>query len=721
MKFFAFIFFVISSIHQVLGQANLPTSYSFDSIALPNGWASKGTSFYTLSGHTPPTLKFDDTTDELIIQFEESPDSLFFYIAGNQFQGGEFKVEESLNGKDWSILKSYINLASSYNFEAFKLNQSSRYVRFKYVLKSIGNVGLDDVSITLAQQSNEQEIRIWKGNQVLKNGDELFCHNSSMNKDTIIFSIENIGLKTLHIDSVKIENDNHHSYSILSFNDSVCPSQTNEIKVVFKPKITGNHYVDLLIYSNDSDEKATKIRLKGIAGKLAAEPNKINNALLFSDVTTYKFKCGFQSNEEVDGYLVLLSTKNESVTITDGKDYQIGDTVGKAKVVGIITTNQFSYSKLIANSNYFVSVIPFFGANDFVNYANNNQYYSFQTPKTMQPSDFYQSVNENNSSLFISQLSAISNLNKLTFDYNLYDEILLTPFESRDTIGGKSVITCVYSGENKIFDKPFSWTQTGFSREHTFCHSWMPTYPCNDPEKPEYQDLHHLFPTQLNQVNSLRSNYPLGEVVVELESYKACKFGYDVNGNLVLEPRNQHKGDAARAMMYMSLVYNSSSNDWSFPNYISNNVPFGQSQDILKKWHFQDLPDNYEIARNDFIESIQGNRNPFIDNPDFACHIDFSNMNYLKDCSDLSVYENEFKFQIYPNPVKDKLTIFSESLIQNVKVLNLNGQVIDFFDNLNSISTQLDLSELQRGFYYLKVEFENGSEGMMKVNFVGDF
>ena len=720
MKYLTILLFFYTYL-QIVSQANLPTSFSFDTIALPNGWSTKGTSFYTLSGNTPPTLKFDDTNDELIIQFEESPDSLFFYIAGNQFQGGEFKVEESQNGKDWSTLKLYTNLVTSYNFEAFKLNQSARYVRFKYVLKSTGNVGLDDVSISLGKQSNEQEIRIWKGYQVLKNDDELFFQNKSMYKDTLLFSIENIGLKTLHIDSVKIESDNHQTYSILPFNDSVYVSQTNEIKVEFEPKITGNHYVDLWIYSNDSDEKETKIRLKGIAGDLASEPNNINTVLLFSNVTTYKFDCSFQSNEEVDGYLVLLSTKNEPVTITDGKDYEIGDTVGKAKVVGIITTNQFSYSKLIANSNYFVSVVPYYGANDFINYAQNNQFYTFQTPKTMQPTDFYQSVNKNDSSLFISQLSSVSNLNKQTFDYNLYDEILLTSFESRDTIGGKSVITCVYSGENKVFDKPFSWTQTGFSREHTFCHSWMPTYPCNDPEKPEYQDLHHLFPTQLNQVNSLRSNYPLGEVVTELESYKACKFGYDVNGNLVFEPRNQHKGDAARAMMYMSLVYNSLSNDWSFPKYISNNVPFGQSQDILKKWHFQDLPDNYEIARNDFIENIQGNRNPFIDNPDFACHIDFSNMTYLKDCNDLSVYKNELKFKIYPNPVKDKLTIVSENHIQSVKVLNLNGQVIDFFDNLNLISTQLDLSELQRGFYYLKLEFENGSEEMMKVNFVGNF
>ena len=242
---------------------------------------------------------------------------------------------------NWSILELYTNLASSYNFETLQLNQFSRYVRFKYALKNTGNVGLDDITITLGQQSNEQEIRIWNGNQVLKNGDELFYHNKAMHKDTIFFSIENIGLDTLYIDSVKIENDNHQSYTILPFNDSVYAVQTNEIKIEFEPKTTGNHYVDLWFYSNDSDEKETKIRLKGIAGDLASQPNKINNVLLFSNVTTYKFDCAFQSNEEVDGYLVLLSTKNESVTITDGKFIKSEILLARQKLLVLSKRNNF--------------------------------------------------------------------------------------------------------------------------------------------------------------------------------------------------------------------------------------------------------------------------------------------------------------------------------------------------------------------------------------------
>ena len=35
----------------------------------------------------------------------------------------------------------------------------------------------------------------------------------------------------------------------------------------------------------------------------------------------------------------------------------------------------------------------------------------------------------------------------------------------------------------------------------------------------------------------------------------------------------------------------------------------------LIKWHIQDPPDEKELARNDLVESEQGNRNPFIDLP----------------------------------------------------------------------------------------------------------
>jgi hypothetical protein len=41
------------------------------------------------------------------------------------------------------------------------------------------------------------------------------------------------------------------------------------------------------------------------------------------------------------------------------------------------------------------------------------------------------------------------------------------------------------------------------------------------------------------------------------------------------------------------------------------------------------MPDAYDMARNDFLDSLQQNRNPFVDHPEWACQINFINMSYI--------------------------------------------------------------------------------------------
>jgi endonuclease I len=43
----------------------------------------------------------------------------------------------------------------------------------------------------------------------------------------------------------------------------------------------------------------------------------------------------------------------------------------------------------------------------------------------------------------------------------------------------------------------------------------------------------------------------------------------------------------------------------------------GLLSDLLA-WHLADPPDAEELARNDVIQSFQGNRNPFVDHPQWA-------------------------------------------------------------------------------------------------------
>ena len=68
--------------------------------------------------------------------------------------------------------------------------------------------------------------------------------------------------------------------------------------------------------------------------------------------------------------------------------------------------------------------------------------------------------------------------------------------------------------------------------------------------------------------------------------------------------RKEIRGNASRAYLYMSFQYK---------------IPLNENlENSLRMWHFEDPPDEWEEKRNDLIEVIQGNRNPFIDQPELV-------------------------------------------------------------------------------------------------------
>jgi len=239
---------------------------------------------------------------------------------------------------------------------------------------------------------------------------------------------------------------------------------------------------------------------------------------------------------------------------------------------------------------------------------------------------YYDLISPSNST-FITDIENRIRTPYVKYGYDQYASTILANFESRDTTGGKKVITCVYSGENFVYTPPFAWGT--YSREHTWCHSWMPTY--NSESGPEYSDQHHLFPTNQNNANGQRSNHPLGNVVTAAYQYLEGKLGTDSKGGIVYEPRKSHKGDAARALLYMSLRYDGVNGTWNF-NWLNNRLASSgeTSQDLatLLEWSKQDPPDMWEIKRNNYIESIQKNRNPFVDHPEYVNYIDFNTLTY---------------------------------------------------------------------------------------------
>lgn len=168
------------------------------------------------------------------------------------------------------------------------------------------------------------------------------------------------------------------------------------------------------------------------------------------------------------------------------------------------------------------------------------------------------------------------------------------------------------------------------------------TWPQSDFDErvPMVGDLHHLFAVD-STANNRRSNLHFGvvdalapgdsswvwpeECPCADSDPKACcsVLGDSVSAEVsrVFEPRNDAKGDIARALMYFAVRYadrdiNSSRPAGTGPAP-ANRIPSFE-EEVLRVWHVQDPVSERERIRQDRVEAIQGNRNPFIDCPVFV-------------------------------------------------------------------------------------------------------
>lgn len=177
-------------------------------------------------------------------------------------------------------------------------------------------------------------------------------------------------------------------------------------------------------------------------------------------------------------------------------------------------------------------------------------------------------------------------------------------FETIDDPAGNDTIECVYSGRRIHAATRLQAQSQSFNTEHTWPQSKF------NSEEPMQSDLHHLFPTD-SAANTARSNLPFAPVISNITySVGGSKAGFSPNGVPAFEPRDVHKGDAARAMFYFVLRYG---NRGSF---------LDQLQEIyLRSWYALDPVSQKERDRNNAIDLFQHNRNPFVDHPEFLQRI----------------------------------------------------------------------------------------------------
>ncbi|MBS1551590.1 MAG: endonuclease [Bacteroidetes bacterium] len=242
---------------------------------------------------------------------------------------------------------------------------------------------------------------------------------------------------------------------------------------------------------------------------------------------------------------------------------------------------------------------------------------------------YYNSISTS-SPLFITDLENRIRSPYTRISYDSFDETNIANYASINNGNGTRSVFCVYTGYEYIYTGTFSWGT--MSREHTWAHSWMPSFPSTSVD--QYSDQYQLFPTHQNNANGRRSNHPFGIVTNVTYQFLNGKLGTNNLGQVVYEPRDEQKGDAARALLYMCLRYDGISGyTWNFNWLNSSRLPSlgeaPQDLNLLLNWCRQDPPDKWEIERSNYVQSIQQNRNPFTDHPEYMNFINFNDLTKL--------------------------------------------------------------------------------------------
>lgn len=209
---------------------------------------------------------------------------------------------------------------------------------------------------------------------------------------------------------------------------------------------------------------------------------------------------------------------------------------------------------------------------------------------------------------------------------------------------------------NRSFTKVTQRAGTGtglvYNREHTWPNSLgfgTATGNLGLPHSP-YTDTHMLYLTE-SIYNADRGNKPYancaqsagcGERPTEVNNGTGGGSGvYPGNSNWVISPDGNagsfevwgpRKGDMARAVMYMAIRYEGGVHPVTGQSEPDLELTDNRAQIVITSsspaymgllstliaWHQADPPTAAERARNEVIYSFQGNRNPFIDHPEWA-------------------------------------------------------------------------------------------------------
>ena len=181
--------------------------------------------------------------------------------------------------------------------------------------------------------------------------------------------------------------------------------------------------------------------------------------------------------------------------------------------------------------------------------------------------------------------------------------------DKTDCERGGDGITLLYTSVSVKFSDFIGSGSIGWNREHV----WPKSLGGFD-NSGAGADLHHIRPDDVT-TNAKRGNLKYGNAQNGSEVKGSTLVSGALGGHSAggyFEPLDEVKGDVARICLYVWARY---SGEYSKCSSITGVF---ESVDILLEWCENDPVDTWEMGRNEVIAKIQGNRNVFIDYPEYA-------------------------------------------------------------------------------------------------------
>ena len=370
-----------------------------------------------------------------------------------------------------------------------------------------------------------------------------------------------------------------------------------------------------------------------------SEPTAQASNLSFGTITSNSIQASF-SGGTADKYLVVMSANSSlGASPSDGVIYTAGSNFGSGEVLQFSNSTSINALSLMNSTAYYFFV---FAAND--NCSGGPDYLS------VNPLTGSVSTESNGNSNYYAAIGSETCSNLKTALHNLIDDhttvsygSLWTYYQTTDDhindSGTETIVWDMYSDNPTGAENEFTFVseQCGtyqgegdcYNREHSFPKSWWG----GSTSVPQYTDIFTVVPVD-GWINGIRSNNPYGEVQSGTETHimgNGTRLGSSsitipgYSGS-VFEPIDSYKGDLARGYFYMATRYEDVIAGWENINTETDAVLDGSSYTVyepwmvnmLISWHNSDPVDQKEIDRNESIYGIQGNRNPFIDHPEYV-------------------------------------------------------------------------------------------------------